>query len=426
MGRQMNFTNARHTTELLLAAIYFERAPDRSFHSFTYSKPNRPNLIGNLGIELNYNDHALTTAVLYLRRHGAPHLRALSVSDVRSQLTKFVSENFWTISSEAWDSRSTESFVTFLSDSAKQAMADAMAKSTLFVEPRELTLFPLSVVKVSASFVSMDFFLVPPSALTPELIGSPASKQQIDPNQFPPFDGSRWKRQPTTSWLGIWAPNIETAKRQRAVILGAIALLPHPMERYLFTGRTVTHGWCRLHGNQYTVSLDGPHTPAMSEDVVVSEDDHDWLALLASSLASPQKASKKRMLALAYQYRSWVPDSTRRFPTLFAALDAIYGDASQATQAVVDAVRPVMGPDYDFKRLRLLLSLRASVIHGGAPNVYESSNYHRYYEDYRTDAVRDLELIVARCLQVEIFGNALCERPHTFADLLFKKTGRRV
>lgn len=85
-----------------------------------------------------------------------------------------------------------------------------------------------------------------------------------------------------------------------------------------------------------------------------------------------------------------------------------------------------MGSDYDIPRLKLLLSLRASVIHGGAPNVYESGSYQRYYENYYTDATRDLELIVARCLRVEVFEGSLLERQHTHADLLFRETGRRI
>jgi len=116
----------------------------------------------------------------------------------------------------------------------------------------------------------------------------------------------------------------------------------------------------------------------------------------------------------------------KRFPTLFAAIDAIFGDASQATQAVRDAVGPVMGDEYTSERIRLILKLRASVIHGGAPNVYESSKYEEYYRTYETDPVRDFELIVARCLQQVVFPGAMTERPHNHAELIRQHTGRAV
>ncbi len=148
--------------------------------------------------------------------------------------------------------------------------------------------------------------------------------------------------------------------------------------------------------------------------------------MLAQKIVSPIKVDKRQMRALEYFYRAWVPDPTRRFPTLFGALDAIYGDAGRATLSVIDAVGPVMGPVYDYERLKRLLGLRASVIHGGAPNVYESSDYHRYYERYEEDATRDLEVIVARCLQAVIFGSAMQERPHTHAALMKPHTGRDI
>jgi hypothetical protein len=85
-------------------------------------------------------------------------------------------------------------------------------------------------------------------------------------------------------------------------------------------------------------------------------------------------------------------DAPERFPWLFIAPDAIFGGAGQATQAVVEAI----GQHGDPKRLRLLLSLRGSVFHGGAPDVYDSDSYYRYYENYGDNPIRDLELITAR------------------------------
>ena len=70
-----------------------------------------------------------------------------------------------------------------------------------------------------------------------------------------------------------------------------------------------------------------------------------------------------------------------------------------------------------------LAKLRAGVIHGGAPNIYEASVYQQYYANYRRDPIRDLELATARCLQAEIFGGALTERPHTYAELIRQVTG---
>jgi hypothetical protein len=422
----MSVDHALSTTELLLEAIYLEGAQDRSAHAFLYSSSGERVLFGGLGIEIYYADREMVDAVLYLRAHGAPQLRSLSVGDVRSQLTEFVSNNFHIVSAEAWGTRSSIPLGRLTPREDVLRFADRMRSSSLFVEPRALTLFPLSVITAAKSFRSSTFFIVAPEDITPDLLGSKIKPAELEPSLFPPFRKATWARKPAASLLGVWAPNIETARRRRAAILGAIALLPHRFERYLFTGRSVVEGCCTLGSGTFTMNSSGPHTPALSEDVVIDESDHEWLGQLASKLESEHTDHRKQMRSLEYQYRAWIPDPTRRFPILFAALDAIYGDAAAATQAIVSAVQPVMGAAYDEARLRLLLGARASVVHGGAPNVYESKKYPQYYMAYYEDITRDLELIVARCLQAVVFGGSLQERPHSAADLIARQTGRIV
>lgn len=105
------------------------------------------------------------------------------------------------------------------------------------------------------------------------------------------------------------------------------------------------------------------------------------------------------------------------------ALDGMFSSAQAHTQAVVDAVAKTLGPTYDVARLKLLLKMRAAVIHGGAPDVYDSSHYVRYYETYSQNPVFDLELICARCLQEVVFDGKLVSKPHTHAQLLKERLG---
>lgn len=428
----MTISSARQAVDLLFASMFCQRHPDRREHSFMYNKPGQGFFTGGAGFEVNYDNRGLLRAALFMRRNAAPHLRSLSVGDIEKTLTDFLSSNFWIIGNEAWEGcflgpgQSVDApFASFVSEGTKNRLAEAICASDLFLEPRHLHVFPLVVVRADQEFVCPAFFLVKPEGLTLERLPPGYIAADLQVESFPPF--RRWDgiRNSPRSWLGIWAGTLEVAKRNRAAILGALALLPHPFERYQFTWRKVFGGLCTFNGSMSMTSSD-PHTPALSEDVVICSADHAWLAVLAEKIVSPAKDDKRQMRALEYFYRAWVPDPTRRFPTLFGALDAIYGDAGRATQSVIDAVGPVMGDAYDYERLKLLLGLRASVIHGGAPNVYESSGYHLYYERYEKDATRDLELIVARCLQAVIFGPTMHERPHNFAALIEQGTGRDV
>lgn len=164
----------------------------------------------------------------------------------------------------------------------------------------------------------------------------------------------------------------------------------------------------------------------MSEKLQIGAADHAWLTLLTEKLGSDVESDREAILALQYFYRAWVRDPATRVAPLCGALDALFGNRDAATQAMVDAVGARLGTSFDASRARRLAKLRAGVIHGGAPNIYEASVDHRYYVKYRRDPIRDLELATARCLQQEIFGDALSERPHTYAELIRQHTGAIV
>jgi len=85
---------------------------------------------------------------------------------------------------------------------------------------------------------------------------------------------------------------------------------------------------------------------------------------------------------------------------------------------VIDAIKQNGETEFAYERLRLLLRLRNSVIHGGAPDVYDSDKYHRYYETYGDDPLFDLEVITARCLRSTVFNGALVEHADPNADLI--------
>lgn len=417
-------THQSVATELLLASMFRLRHPDRRRHAFLFNKPGSPMFSGGSGTEVNYDNRLLLQAALYLRKNGSPHLRSLSIGRLESILTDFVSDHYYLLATETFLSSFEGSYADKLTTGAKAAFANALATSSIFVEPREITLFPLVPITVEVGFNAAPFFIGAPTDLA-EQLGQDRIPGRLIPDSFPPMAEWEYRREKPSAWLGVRAPTLDAARQIRAAILGAVALLPHHMERYTFSGRKMFGGYTTL-ASRWTMAFGDPHTPALMTDVNIDAADHAWLSQLAEKIVSSQKDDKRQLRALEYYYRAWAPDPVKRFPTLFAALDAIYGDAGKATQAVVDAISPVMGPDYTHDRIRLMLGLRASVIHGGAPNVYESSKYEDYYKTYLKDATRDLELIVARCLQSVIFPSVMSERPHTHAELIMRETGRAV
>lgn len=416
--------HALQVVSLLLVSMFQGRHPDRLRSSFMFGRPGEPIALARMGTEVNYDSRALLQAALYVRRHGAPHLRSLSMDETKSRLKHFITENYFLLADEAFGVRFTCSYGDHLSAKTKDRLASAAAASDLFIEPRQVVLFPLIPIHADTAFDSTRFFICSPAELEAQLARRQV-RADLLPHSFPPVRHWDGIRQDPASWLGVDTPTLDAAKQIRAAVLGAVALLPHGSERYMFSGRKMFGGYTSF-DDRCTISFGDPHTPPLMENLTLGDSDHPWLSVLAEKLISARKEHRRQMRALEYYYRAWAPDPVKRFPTLFAAIDAIFGDASQATQAVVDAVGPVMGPEYTSERIRLMLGLRASVIHGGAPNVYESSKYEEYYRTYEIDPVRDLELIVARSLQQVVFPSVMSERPHTHADLILRETGRVI
>jgi hypothetical protein len=175
----------------------------------------------------------------------------------------------------------------------------------------------------------------------------------------------------------------------------------------MYSGREMFGGWCSVEGG-YTVSPGGqPHTPAMMEDIAITEADHPWLAVLDDLLKAEDSASSSMRRGLEYFYRAWPFDPRERFPALCMALDSVVAAPANHTKMAVKFVVDTIGCPVDEDRLRRLMRIRGAVIHGAAPDVYESTNYAQYYIDYGADPIFDLELIVARCLRNRIFGGKL-------------------
>jgi hypothetical protein len=377
------------------------------------------------GAEIYFEAGALLDAALFIRRNASSHLQSLSVRDLEQMLTAFMGDQMNLFRFNWWELPQGVPLADHIATDGKAELAEAIARSSIFAPPELLFLYPIKIANVDAPFRSRPFFLLPPAELPSELARW-YEADEIKPDRHPPIPMHPGMPLAEIScWLGVRSPAGVMALRSRNAILGACALLPHPLERYQFSIATVPTGYMSFdaratyHGGEAS-------TPALSEKLQIGVTDHAWLTLLAEKLDSDVESDGKAILALQYFYRAWVRDPATRVAPLCGALDALFGDRDAATQAMVDAVGVHLGPSFDATRAKRLAKLRAGVIHGGAPNIYEASVYHRYYVDYRRDPIRDLELATARCLQQQIFGRALSERPHTYAELLRQHTGATV
>ena len=381
------------------------------------TEPGAPHWKKNLGVTLFFSLKGMTDAALFVRAHGPSYLQALSIDDISKMLQNFLTDNFHDVGRETFFQDFTESYAERVSESTKVALTQSLMTSQIFSPTNELSLFPLVSVTVADSFTSDSFFFRQPETLHLEF--DQDFRRHLVPNTFPPLKDNRTLSKRPNAWLGIRAPITQASIKMKAAILGSTALTLPLRCRYLFSGRSMFGGICTINKGSI-VSFGDPHTPPLVNDLIIREIDKDWLDILSSKLASTSKENRRYFRALEYFYRAWPLGASERFPILCMSLDAIYGEAGRATQSIVDGVQSTLDAHIDEKRLRLLMDLRASVIHGGAPDVYDSSKYRKYCQTYFNNPINDLDEIVVESLRRRIFGDTITLQDDPSAKIIAK------
>lgn len=296
--------NATHRSAaaLILAAMW--QVPGSGYpSSFMVMRPGQhPGFGGGIGQTVYFSRREMMRACLFIRKSGPSFLAYVSISDIWSMITRFVTSSYWTISNETFLARYTGSYAEHLSDEGRARFTSALSTSPMFAPTNELTLFPLMPVRIETGFTSPNFFLRPPSELAEEI--DPAMRRHLMPKQFPPFSDMQLTQHSTPAWLGIRAPNRQVARKMRAVILGALSLTPSYGERHMFSGRKMFGGTCTV-TDSVSVSFGREHTPAMMHDIVVSDLDRPWLTRVSDLLTASDRALRRQRHALEYFYRAW-------------------------------------------------------------------------------------------------------------------------
>lgn len=417
---KLTMTNIHgHAIELVLESIQNEVGDDGMMHSFFYSKPGERTfgLLGSMGTEIFYSEKRITLAALYVRRHGPAYLRDLPVSGILSLLMEFVQQNFWYISDETFCDFSGGTYSSKVSKRTKMKLADLLASSSIFTPASQLTLFPLVTVSVEAAFASPSFFVKQPSRLLEEFEDNLHSR--VEPNSFPPIKEARVRKETPASWLGVRSPNEKAAEKTKAAILGALSLTIADRQRYTFSGRHMWGGICTFDG---TVSyrLSTAHTPALMYNIQVRATDQSWLEILAAKIGSGDAADDRHLRGLEYFFRAWGLPPHERYPLHCMALEAVFGEKNNHTQAVKNGIRATLGAHISPDRIGDLLKVRGAVVHGQAPDVYDAEEYDAYYNTYSEDPIVDLAVLTAAALRQHLFGGTMTDQPEPHQDLLEK------
>lgn len=398
-------------TRLLLEATY-SIPKDGGSVQFLFGKPGAPASERRMGAEIFFSRGKMIEAALALRDIGPSNLKTTSIPELWAALDRFLTENFWLVCQNNWGRTFDCSFAERVSFEQLTSLAYALSVSDVLAPKRFCSLFPLVPIGVDVDFSSEAFFLCKAQSLTVGHLRV-SGIQEFAPDRFPPMNSWNGPTHNPQSWLGIHAYSSTEARRMRNAILGAASMLPSHGQRYLFSHRKMFGGQANFVSG-CTVISDDAHTPPLADDITLRSGDHDWLTRLAGLLQDSSSHARRSLKSLEYVYRAWFLEPVERFPVMFMALDAVFGAVGKANQSAIEGIRSFLRQEYDEKRIRHLLSLRAAVIHGGAPDLYDSNQYFAYFSEYSSDPILDIQEIATLCIQGHIFGETQQVRPNPY------------
>lgn len=394
----------RITIDLLLAAVTDHVGEDGLMHSFLFSRdPHLPSWNSSRYVTIFFSHRSMVKAALFVQSRGPVYIRSLSIDDIMRMLQGFLKKHFTLVARETLFNGLPGNYAEIVSDTTKALLALALENSEIFSPVNALTLFPLVTINVEQDFTSTHYFFSSTESLSSQV--PPELRSQMAPNVFPPIRNTEMRSQASNSWLGVRSPLLQTSVKMKTAIMGATALSLPLNARYMFSLRKVFGGYCTF-SKEISFSFGDSHTPPISRNLVIRQCDQSWLDLLSKKLSSPNRDDRRHIRALEYFYRAWTQGNTDRFPFLCMALDALYSEARKATKSVIDGIHDTLGTRIDEKRLRMLIDLRASVIHGGAPDVIDSSKYRKYYQEFLSDPIDDLDDVFTESMRRRLFGGA--------------------
>ena len=394
----------RTTVDLILNSVTNHPGEDGLMSSFLFDRsPSSPFWQRKLGVTIFFSQRSMVKAALFVKRHGPSYIDPLPIDDIRTMLQDFLKEHFSYVARETLFHTFSEHYGKVVSNKTKEQLALALANSAIFSPTNTLTVFPLVTINVEQDFSSSHYFLRSPEGFINEI--SPEYRSQLTPNAFPPILNAGMRTEAPAAWLGVRSPILQNSMKMKTAIMGAIALSLPLSARYMFSGRKVFGGHCTFSAGASIVFGDS-HTPPVHRNIIIRRCDKSWLDILSTKIQSSDRNDRRHIRALEYFCRAWIHGRTERFPFLCMALDALYSEAGRAILSVIEGISDTLGPKIEAKRLRTLMDLRASVIHGGAPNVSDSSKYRKYYELYLTDPIDDLDDVFAEAARRRVFGSA--------------------
>ncbi|WP_349363830.1 MAG: hypothetical protein ABL307_00070 [Roseitalea porphyridii] len=255
--------------------------------------------------------------------------------------------------------------------------------------PKQTFAFPLSRISVVSNYTGINFYILGGDDI--EGTNPQSSLERFKANRS------------INGWIGCTSTFPENAQKIKRIVLGAMSLRLPYIERTRKTLSEPANGF--VTHNPLGWSSSREHMPPIGYDISITEDDRWWLEKIDRLTQAAGKPSRHLRKALEYFYLGWFLEANERVAFNFMTLYAVF---DQGTHKMAEELKRVISTDlehaFDDVRLKDILNLRNQFLHGGSPDIYDSSLYDCYIRIYKCDPIVDIEYLTASCLRRLVFG----------------------
>lgn len=381
----------------VLRSYYFESGPTRVNRNSDRMMPRVKSAPMQIDFPIFIDLPSITIAALMLRKMKPDEFGSVPLEKAKD----FVLQSVNTDIADFFDRNApidvSVNYLTAIKNSERLRFHLFVQQTLKLDPPIQSFSFPLSRISVVSAYTGDNFYII-----TGDDIGSTYSE-----NIMEKFKANHI----VNGWIGCSANFSENAQKIKRIALSAISLrLPH-IERTQKTLAKPATGFV-IH-NPLGWSSSREHMPPISYDITITESDKSWLEKIDHLLKAVGKPSRRLRKALEYFYLGWFLEANERIAFNFMALDAVFGHGPEPTAVKLKTgISSTLKQDFDDNRFDDIINLRNQFLHGGSPDIYDSSLFDCYLRTYKCDPIVDIEYLTASCLRRLVFGTDFEMQPN--------------
>ena len=382
----------------ILRSYYFEPGPTRANKNSDRMLPGVKSAPMRFVFPIFVDLPSIAVAGLLLRRMMPIQFGSIPLEKAKDFLLRSVNDDIASFFGTNPPSNRTTNYLNAINEEGRAKFYIFIQQVVTAGPPLQTFSFPLSRVSVESRYDGNNFYVV-----SGDDIGSQNPESILE---------RRKAKQAISAWIGCSAAFSENAQKTKRIVLGAMSLKLPQIERTQKTIASPADGF--VTHNPLSWSTSREHMPPIGYDIIIGND-HYWLSQIDDLLSAPGKSCRRLRKAIEYFYLGWFLEPNERLAFNFLTLDALFGQGQGRTgEKLKVGISSTLNQIIDKDRFEQIMSLRGQFMHGGSPDIYDSSNYEFYIRNYKCDPIIDVEYLAASSLRRLVFGADFMMQPNPY------------